>query len=192
MTSMPASRSARAMTFAPRSWPSRPGLAMSTRIFFSGIPQRPSEAFSSVCEILSASRDGGFFVGAEDGSHCVADLAKRGVCFHRVVDVRHQVFVAEVSVGGSRSVRRLGVCARRFLECEQRAVDGGLRAFPTEVCQAGSLAMGHRFINLQGLERLLGGDKIVHSDHDLLFLVERLLVAIRGFRDFTLRIASFD
>src|ERR1700756_1819625 len=32
MTSMPASRSARAMTLAPRSWPSRPGLATSTRI----------------------------------------------------------------------------------------------------------------------------------------------------------------
>src|SRR5687768_17161156 len=35
MTSMPASRSARATTLAPRSWPSSPGLAMSTRIFFS-------------------------------------------------------------------------------------------------------------------------------------------------------------
>src|ERR1700712_2969712 len=32
MTSMPASRSARAMTLAPRSWPSRPGFAMTTRI----------------------------------------------------------------------------------------------------------------------------------------------------------------
>src|SRR6266571_5015434 len=32
MTSMPASRNARAMTLAPRSWPSRPGLATSTRI----------------------------------------------------------------------------------------------------------------------------------------------------------------
>src|SRR5215210_4813128 len=31
MTSNPASRSARATTFAPRSWPSRPGLAMRTR-----------------------------------------------------------------------------------------------------------------------------------------------------------------
>src|SRR5215831_3363279 len=131
MTSMPASRSARAMTFAPRSWPSRPGLAMSTRIFFSGIPQRPLPAFSSVLEILSASRDGGFFVGAEDGSHRVAYLAKRGVRFHRVVDVRHQVFVAEMSVGRSRGVSRLAVCARRLLKCEQSAVDGGLRAFPT-------------------------------------------------------------
>src|SRR5215475_8631731 len=32
MTSMPASRSARAMTLAPRSWPSSPGFATSTRI----------------------------------------------------------------------------------------------------------------------------------------------------------------
>src|SRR3990172_304391 len=33
MTSMPASRRERAMTFAPRSWPSRPGLAIRTRSF---------------------------------------------------------------------------------------------------------------------------------------------------------------
>src|SRR5918911_3261237 len=32
MTSMPASRSARAMIFAPRSWPSRPGFATTTLI----------------------------------------------------------------------------------------------------------------------------------------------------------------
>src|SRR5256885_10779192 len=37
MTSMPASRSARAITFAPRSWPSRPGFATNTRIFCSGV-----------------------------------------------------------------------------------------------------------------------------------------------------------
>src|SRR5919199_6133817 len=33
MTSIPASRSARAMIFAPRPWPSSPALAMTTRIF---------------------------------------------------------------------------------------------------------------------------------------------------------------
>src|ERR687898_2259890 len=33
MTSMPASRSARAMIFAPRSCPSSPGFAITTRIF---------------------------------------------------------------------------------------------------------------------------------------------------------------
>src|ERR687885_747625 len=32
ITSMPASRRARAMILAPRSWPSRPGLATTTRI----------------------------------------------------------------------------------------------------------------------------------------------------------------
>src|SRR3954453_21494879 len=35
MTSMPASRNARAITLAPRSWPSRPGFATRTRIFCS-------------------------------------------------------------------------------------------------------------------------------------------------------------
>src|SRR5581483_12355132 len=33
MTSIPASRRARAMIFAPRSWPSRPGFATTTLIF---------------------------------------------------------------------------------------------------------------------------------------------------------------
>src|SRR5687767_9008407 len=37
MTSIPASRSARAMIFAPRSWPSRPGFATTTRIFLLAI-----------------------------------------------------------------------------------------------------------------------------------------------------------
>src|SRR3954452_4177723 len=41
MTSMPASRSARAMILAPRSWPSRPGLATTTRILrFSAMGDR--------------------------------------------------------------------------------------------------------------------------------------------------------
>src|SRR5437879_1837212 len=37
MTSIPASRRALAITLAPRSWPSRPGFATSTRIFASVI-----------------------------------------------------------------------------------------------------------------------------------------------------------
>src|SRR3954469_8788109 len=36
---MPASRSARAMIFAPRSCPSRPGFAITTRIFWATVPQ---------------------------------------------------------------------------------------------------------------------------------------------------------
>src|SRR6266568_3370995 len=39
MTSMPASRSARAMIFAPRSWPSRPGFAITTLIFCATVGQ---------------------------------------------------------------------------------------------------------------------------------------------------------
>src|SRR5919197_67061 len=45
MTSIPASRSARAMIFAPRSWPSSPGFAITTRIF------RATRA--SLCRCLS-------------------------------------------------------------------------------------------------------------------------------------------
>src|ERR1700674_637478 len=60
-TSMPASRKARAIIFAPRSWPSNPGLAISTRIFFciisryyyaSGLAKRGP----SVCQTVAAAR----------------------------------------------------------------------------------------------------------------------------------------
>src|SRR5215207_5984644 len=45
MTSIPASRSARAMIFAPRSWPSRPGLAITTRIFLATVGRLYGGAF---------------------------------------------------------------------------------------------------------------------------------------------------
>src|SRR5881296_1684592 len=48
MTSMPASRSARAMTLAPRSCPSRPGLAINTRIGRS-IVARESNRSTGAC-----------------------------------------------------------------------------------------------------------------------------------------------
>src|SRR5437773_551272 len=54
MTSMPASRSARAITFAPRSCPSSPGLATSTRIFCSvmdSLKHRRSEEGPG-CQVL--------------------------------------------------------------------------------------------------------------------------------------------
>src|SRR5262245_28131594 len=66
MTSMPASRNARAMTLAPRSWPSSPGLATSTRILRSaGIRvdstkrrfHRRDTDKSVLSEIPSAARD---------------------------------------------------------------------------------------------------------------------------------------
>src|SRR5216683_2925930 len=63
MTCRPASRSARAMIFAPRSWPSSPGFAISTRIFFCIISRYPySPGFAipgpSVCQTVAAGRVG--------------------------------------------------------------------------------------------------------------------------------------
>src|SRR5918997_4628631 len=61
MTSIPASRSARAMTLAPRSWPSSPGLATRTRIF------------------LSLMLEGRLLVESVNVAQRVADFAERGV-----------------------------------------------------------------------------------------------------------------
>src|SRR5262249_17298507 len=64
MTSMPASRRARAITLAPRSWPSSPGLATSTRIlrsvdiwvrFYQTSPQRHGGTEASTEETISGS-----------------------------------------------------------------------------------------------------------------------------------------
>src|SRR5256885_14347743 len=76
---MPASRRARAMILAPRSWPSRPGLAISTRILFSG---------------MCALGDGDFFVGAEDVAEGIADFAQSRVGLYRLEDVGHEIFSA--------------------------------------------------------------------------------------------------
>src|ERR1019366_1490072 len=56
MTSTPASRSALATTFAPRSWPSRPGLAMTTRMLLTtcllSAPRWPYAQRSPICLAL--------------------------------------------------------------------------------------------------------------------------------------------
>src|SRR5260370_25425637 len=58
---MPASRKARAIIFAPRSWPSRPGLAINTRIFFCVISEYHyamefAKRCPSVCQAVVAGR----------------------------------------------------------------------------------------------------------------------------------------
>src|SRR5260370_30338488 len=60
---MPASRKARAIIFAPRSWPSSPGLAISTRIFFCIIGEYHyamefAKPRRSVCQTVATARVG--------------------------------------------------------------------------------------------------------------------------------------
>src|SRR5215472_12620660 len=94
MTSKPASRSARAMIFAPRSCPSRPGLA--TRIL----------------SRLSATSDPTWIsVDAEFGAEHVADLAHRAVAPHRLAYRLHQILARAAGLcdAGERLARGPGI-----------------------------------------------------------------------------------
>ena len=55
-----------------------------------------------------------------------------------------------------------------------------------------SLAVRYGFINLQNVERLFFGNEIVHADDGFFLFVHGYLVAVGGFRDFSLRIAALD
>src|ERR687895_724403 len=90
---MPASRRARAMIFAPRSWPSRPGLATTTRI---------------------TSEDGCFGVGAVHALQRFDDLALGAVGAGAVEQRFHQVAARRGAVAqlGERLLRGVGVAAR--------------------------------------------------------------------------------
>src|SRR6185436_20689018 len=79
MTSNPASRRARAMILAPRSWPSRPTLPTSNR------SRGPS---------MVSSEDADFAVLAEHGLHRSADLPHRRATTDSLEDQRHQVLTA--------------------------------------------------------------------------------------------------
>src|SRR5579884_4221494 len=95
---MPASRRARAMIFAPRSWPSRPGFATTTRIF-------PA--------IRASLEDGGLAPGAPHVAERVAHLAHRDVGAGAGHDRLHQVRVAFGGTAevGERPLDRGGVAA---------------------------------------------------------------------------------
>src|SRR5688572_23050111 len=89
---MPASRIARAMIFAPRSWPSRPGLATTTRI---------------------TSEDGCFGVGAVDALERLDDFAFGAVGAGAVEQWFHQVAArcGVVAQLGERPLGHLAVAA---------------------------------------------------------------------------------
>src|SRR5919205_427048 len=95
MTSMPASRSARAMILAPRSCPSRPGFATTTRIFPAIAPEPTSE-------------DRRLAPRAPDLAQRVAHLAHRHVGTRAGEDRLHEVAVVARRVllqPGQRSLR---------------------------------------------------------------------------------------
>src|SRR5579863_99295 len=117
MTSIPASRRARAITLAPRSWPSRPGLAMRTRIFFSDMRW---EGYFKIWGL----GNGDFLIDAEGLAEGVADIPERGVGFHGFEEMRHQVFGA---VGGVAQ----GI---------EAALDFAVGAFCAQFAEPGSLA----------------------------------------------------
>src|SRR6476646_5647038 len=100
---MPASRRARAMTLAPRSWPSNPGFAMTTRIFcivvVAASRRLPASGWQPVAESWSLYQRY-LFVLTPDFAQRVAHLSHRGVG----TDAVHQ------------RVHRIPGAARRLLE----------------------------------------------------------------------------
>src|SRR5438309_502982 len=133
MTSMPASRSARAMTLAPRSWPSSPGFAMTTRIF----RIRPESAIRNPQSAMSY--DGHFHVLPPDVPERIAHLADRRVRADRVEDRRHHVVAA--ARGGAQPI--------------QRANDGVRIAPLLEPFELHELLLRRRFVDVEDLDRRL-------------------------------------
>src|SRR5487761_581170 len=78
MTSTPASRRALATTFAPRSWPSSPALAITTRML-----------------LMASSRPGGLLICISSVTAPVLQLLQRGIAQHQVLDA---VLPAEVDL----------------------------------------------------------------------------------------------
>src|SRR5580693_10315377 len=142
MTSWPASRSARATTFAPRSCPSSPGLAIRIRNRLSAIPAilvhcianpavrsrnpkgeaRPATGSSGLPRGCApprptrrpVSKDGRLLPAAEDIAQGVADLPHRAVGPHAVEDERHGVVGARRAApqGVQGALDRPGVAPR--------------------------------------------------------------------------------
>src|SRR5437667_3712857 len=156
MTSMPASRRARATTFAPRSCPSKPGFAIRTRIFL-GI------GTTSVKERL--------LPGAEDLAHHVADFTEGRLRAYGVEDERHRVLVRLACL--EETLERLLVLLRVPSPAQLP------KAFDL------SLERRLRHAERLDL-RLFVDDEIVDADDDPLFVLDFPLVSIRGVRDFLL------
>src|SRR5262245_28264622 len=146
MTSNPASRSARAMILAPRSWPSRPTLPTSSR------SRGPS---------MVSSEDADFAVLAEHGLHRTADLPDRRAPADRLEDQGHQVLTALRAArdGVERAGNRAVVAGRLDLREARLLLDLDL---PADLQDVESLSVL--------------GDVLVHAHDGLLAAVDLLLI----------------
>src|SRR6267378_5959944 len=156
MTSMPASRSARATTFAPRSWPSSPGFAMRTRIFF-------AIGITSVEERLLPN--------AEGLPHHVDDLAQRGLRADRVEDQGHRVRIPLTTL--AQLIESPGVLLR-----VPRPPDAP-KPFHLRLQRRFAHPKGLEF-------RLLVDDEVIHPDDHPLLVLDLPLIPICGVRDLLL------
>src|SRR5687767_835870 len=128
MTSIPASRNARAITLAPRSCPSSPGLAMITRSF--RIWANLQSIFNLQSEIgnFTISDYRHFFIFAPDLAERVAHLAEGGVGAYRLQDLGHDV---------------VGAAGRR-LQAVERAAHAAVIAGPLQRLHSIELLVGRR------------------------------------------------
>src|SRR5450432_2848863 len=99
MTSMPASRRARAITLAPRSWPSRPGFATRTRIFASSATRSFNHRYRDCKKLRRLYVEASPQVPA---SHTAMGLPRPGDLFH-LLWVGHLAFLVELHHGHSHA-----------------------------------------------------------------------------------------
>src|SRR6188474_3319046 len=167
MTSIPASRRARAMILAPRSCPSKPGLATTTRIL------------RAVAASISAGslEDGGLRVGAEDLLHRRDHLSLRGAGAGGGDDRRHQVLLRRgcTSQLGKGALHSAGV------------------ASSASRLQAIDLLALQRRVDAQDRGRLFALlDEVVDADDDPLTLVDLALIGESGVGDLALGEVAAD
>src|SRR6266850_4257816 len=132
MTSNPASRRARAMILAPRSWPSNPTLPTRSRSLRSSPPRARMDPSSEIGFLLA--------VFTQDRLQGTADLAEGCVRLHRPQNRRHQI----------------GPRAGGVDEFPQRACVREGVPFLADLLQAAHLCRFHRGRDLQNLDGLSG------------------------------------
>src|SRR6516165_387743 len=122
------------MTLAPRSWPSRPGFATTTRILsiiaLVAAPYR-------VC-IRSAHSKSRFLICAVDGTQFIADLTERCIGTDAVQDARHHIET---------------VVCRSFPQCFESCAHPCIVARLTQFPKLFDLPPGNGFIDEQYVDR---------------------------------------